>query len=177
MAQLVHVSSSTPEIDDRDLEVRILLDSYPDAGSVYFIAAAPPDFRTSFSGSGLPFASSSQAFYNTPNRGTVSASFDREIKLRLRNPGSYYVSHGTVLVPPTVHLIYYVNEQRVTASVQVSHGVPYRSLTYPNLRTGAGFYTNKHQDTVRSQESILRASAYPSINKEAPDFWGGRPPR
>jgi hypothetical protein len=164
--------------DGEDILVRGLLSikSAPDGGQIYFLAAAPPDYRSSFSGSALPFANADQAFYNTPNRGVVKVALDGSFEITLRVPNSYYVGHGTVRVPPTLHIVYYNRGERVSSSLQVSEGVPYRSLTYPAKRANAMFYSPYDSD-ARSQEEILRASAYPDVNTEAPNFWGSKPPK
>lgn len=38
---------------------------------IKYLASAPPDFRQSYSGSGLPFPTEEIAYSNTPNSGTV----------------------------------------------------------------------------------------------------------
>lgn len=159
-----------------DLQVRVRLQEAPDGGRVQYVAAAPPDYRTSFSGSALPFVDAQHAFYNTPNRGTALVDSEGAVTVRLVTPNSYYVGLGTVRVPPTLHLSYRVGGAARSASVRVSEGVPFRSLTYPSQRRGAAFYA-PDAPLVRSQEAILRASAYPDVNQEPADFWGGRPPR
>jgi hypothetical protein len=159
-----------------DLIVNMRLADEPDGGEVKYVAAAPPDYRTSFSGSALPFTDAQHAFYNTPNRGTAQLNDDGELQIRLVTPNSYYVGMGSVRVPPTVHLTYRVNGESRTSSVQVSAGVPFRSLTYPKQRSSATFYAPEAK-LVRSQESILRASAFPDENTEPDNFWGERPPR
>ena len=167
-------SSAFPSMPDMAFSGR--LEEPADDGEALFIAAAPPDYRSSFSGSALPFANEQQAFYNTPNRGKVRVGHDGGFTAHLRMPNSYYTNAGTVRVPPTIHLIYAVNGQKRQASMQVSHGVPFRSLTYPSKRGGADFYGVEHP-LIRSQEEILRASGYPAVNSEPDNFWGGRPAR
>ena len=148
----------------------------PDGGVVHYAAAAPPDYRSSFEGSALPFADAQQAFYNTPNRGTAHVDADGRFTISMRMPNSYYLGLGTVRQPPMVHLVYTHNGARHQTSRQISRGVPYRSLTYPAKRANAMFYAPEAL-LVRSQEAILMASAYPDLNVEADDFWGGKPAR
>jgi hypothetical protein len=66
-------------------------------------------------------------------------------------------------------------------SVQVDDGIPFRMLTYPapptkKPRISPMFYCEPEKG-ARSQEAILRASAYPSTNTMPDNFWGERPPR
>jgi hypothetical protein len=78
-------------------------------------------------------------------------------------------------------LTYTSDGKPVKEAVNVSEGVPFRMLTYPSApqtrsRIDASFYEVPEQP-VRSQEDILRASAYPSkIEAMPPNFWGTRPP-
>jgi hypothetical protein len=155
--------------------VRVTLASAPDDGVVRYEAAAPPDFRSSFTGSGLPFANAEHAFENTPNRGTARVGADRALEVRLRTPNSFYVGLGTVVVPPTLFVSYVTRGEPRREAFQVANGVPFRSLTYPKTRGGSGFYAVPEQ-LVRSQEAILHAGRYPEENREPHDFWGGRPP-
>ena len=152
------------------------LPQQPDDGTAYYIAAAPPDYRSSFTGSAMPFVDSEQAFYNTPNRGSVRVREDGSFDVHLVMPNSYYVGLGTVRVPPTLHVSYQVSGQRVQKAMQISRGVPFRSLTYPNTRTSPVFYASEAQ-YIRSQEQILHASSYPDINAEPDNFWGEKPAR
>jgi hypothetical protein len=142
-----------------------------------YIAAAPADYRSSFSGSGLPFASAEQAFYNTPNSGTADVDIDGAFAVRLYYPNSYYVGLGSGKVPPTLHMTYLMDGKERQHAARIGNGVPFRSLSYPRKRTGADFYEDDEQRPVMSQEAILRASAYPETNREPHNFWGDRPRR
>lgn len=159
-----------------DIVVRGKLPSVPDDGLAQFIAAAPPDYRSSFAGSGLPYATPEQAFYSTPNRGVIKVGDDGAWQLQLVAPGAFYKDGGTTRVPPTVFFTYQSKGQQVQTSVLVSDGIPFRSLDHDERRTGAMFYAPAPQRYVRSQEQILRESAYPDTNQTPADFWGGRPP-
>lgn len=171
---------------------RVTLKDLPDNGTqVEFIAACPPDQRSSFSGSALPFANPKQAFQGTPNKGSVGTKDaedpkeqqDRKaIDLPLASmPNAFYVGLGTVYVPPVVYVRYTSQGRHVTEAFGLSKGVPFRMLTYPSApatrsREDAMFYAVEEQP-VRSQEAILRASAYPLNPAEMPaNFWGTRPP-
>jgi hypothetical protein len=159
-----------------DVTFRGKLPQQPDDGVAYYIAAAPPDYRSSFTGSAMPFTDSQQAFYNTPNRGSTRVQQDGSFEVHLVMPNSYYVGLGTVRVPPTLHVVYHTDGRRMQKAMQISRGVPFRALTYPNKRTGPMFYASEAQ-FIRSQEEILYASAYPDINAEPDNFWGERPAR
>lgn len=169
---------------DYQLVVKGVINEYVKDEKLYYIAAAPPDYRATFSGSGLPFASQVQAFQNTPNKGTVRIpAYGSKFEIKLMTPNSYYVGLGTVYVPPTLYLEY-INQHGVkrNVSVKISDGIPYRSLTHPGPgqnsapRANAMFYATQFGLPVRSQEQILRDSAYPQNNKMDPDFWGLKPP-
>ena len=148
----------------------------PDGGRVSYIAAAPVGLNSSYSGSGLPFANREQAFYATPNRGTFGVAPDGSFEVGLVPPNSFYDGLGTVKVPPTLFISYTSGGRPVRSSVVVGGGLPFRALTYPATRSSATFYAPE-APFVRSQEEILRASAYPETDAEPADFWGGKPAR
>lgn len=160
----------------RDVRVRIRLADRPDGDRVKWIAAAPADYQSSFSGSGLPYVDAQQAFYNTPNHGVATVQKDGTVVIDLLSPNSYYVGLGTVRIQPTVHLTYSSGGRTVRTSVSIGRGIPFRSLTYQSTRKDATFYAPE-QRAIRSQYDILCASAYPSTNQEPADFWGGKPAR
>lgn len=175
------VSSSsllTPEVT-----LNVTLKEPVDDGMIRYIAAAPADHHASYSGSGLPFPNASHAFYGTPNRGEVRVHpVENTTTLRVRMPNSYYAGLGTVRIPPKVYLTYTTNGKKRTIDVQLSEGIPYRSLTYPMVETPAWprkdamFYSGGWELPVRTQEQVLRDSAYPSENKMHSKFWGLKPP-
>lgn len=146
---------------------------------IYYVAANAPDYRATYTGSGLPFANAQQAFENTPNRGKVKL-LNNTFEIKLAFPNAYYKHLGTVLVPPTVYIEYKNKDGKLRqVIVKLSDGIPYRLLTYPmqstKARVDASFYDNQDLPT-RSQEAILRSSAYPTTNKMHPNFWGMKPP-
>lgn len=168
---------------DRQIVVQGRITEQIKDNTVYFIAASPPDYRATFSGSGLPFYSQVQAFENTPNKGKIVVSIGVEFQIELMMPNSYYVGLGTVYVPPTLYLEYFNAEgQKRNVSIKLSDGIPYRSLTWPGpgqktaARGGPMFYATQFKLPVRSQEQILRDAAYPEKNKMDEDFWGLKPP-
>lgn len=148
--------------------------------TLYYIAATPPDHRASFTGSGLPFANQLQAFDNTPNQGQVTLDDQNRFKIDLIMPNSYMVGLGSVTVGPVVYLQYINMEGSLrTITVHISHGIPYRSLTYPmypRARRNVTFYDSQFYLPVRTQEQILRDSAYPRTNVMPENHWGLKPP-
>lgn len=147
---------------------------------VYFVAANPPDYRASYTGSGLPFANQNQAFENTPNKGKVDL-YQGTFEIPLMFPNSYYVGLGTVVVPPTLYLEYFTTDgTKRSVSIKISDGIPYRMLSYPmqftRARVDASFYRDGWSMPVRTQEQILRDAAYPAVNMMHQNFWGLKPP-
>lgn len=175
-----HVMVETRSVrDDSDDLVIIrgrVMDADVDTGTIRFIASAPPDRRASFSGSGMPFASASQAFFNTPNQGQVALATDGTFEVRLAaHPNSYYAGIGTVLVPPCVHVMYTCRGVLHRAAIKVAEvGVPFRLLTYPSTRSGPEFYDVPEQ-LAMTQEAIFRASAFPTDNRQPSSFWQSKP--
>ena len=168
------------EIEGRDLYLYGKLPKMPDEKTVTFIAAAPADVRASFSGSGLPFADKEQAFYDTPNEGTALIEPDGSFSIKMLTPGSYYVGLGTVLVRPTVFLTFTMTGKRTVTHVPVDDPIAFRYGTYPmqftKPRDSPSFYHIDEDILPRTQEQILRASAYPEDNTVPHNFWGTKPP-
>ena len=153
-------------------------DAKVDDDLLFYIAAAPPNYRYSFTGAGQPFADAPQAFYDTPNKGKVIVSAGGKFSIPLAYPNTYYQRAGSVKVPPTLYLMWHSGGKEKRASLVVAEGIPYRYRDYPQQRKdrGAMFYAKQKELPVRTQEQVLRDGAYPSSNKEAYDFWGLRPP-
>lgn len=147
--------------------------------TIYYFASNPPDYRATYTGSGLPFANQNMAYENSPNKGKTQL-IDNSFEIKLMYPNSYYVGLGTVLVPPTVFVEYFnTSGEKRNVSIKLSDGIPYRMLTYPMSftlpRKDAMFYNNHHHLPVRTQEQVLRDSAYPSVNRMPDNFWGLKP--
>lgn len=166
--------------DNKHLTVRIKINEAVADNKVFFIAAAPAEFRASYTGSGLPFANPSQAFHNTENQGHIILDTSREGTIHMSFPNAYYAGLGTDYVPPTLYLVYDNGYMEKVISVKLSDGIPYRMLTYPIRGTAPRkdtmFYNGVWELPVRTQEQILRDSAYPGVNKMHPNFWGLKPP-
>jgi hypothetical protein len=166
-------------IENPDIDVTVSLSQIPDGGRVRYRAAAPPDYRASYSGSALPFANTKQAFGNTPNSGEVIAKDGQTVQLKLRYPNAYYAGLGTVYIPPTVYVEYSSAGKLVREALRISDGVPFRTLTYPAYNTrprSSCMFYDAGDLPVRSQEAILRASEYPQANEMPDNFWGTKPP-
>ena len=83
---------------------------------------------------------------------------------------------GGLQIPPTVFVTYVDHKQeKQVASIQLDEPIPFRTLSYPRTRNDAMFYANETVP-ISTQEAILRASAYPQVNKTPDNFWGQRPP-
>lgn len=146
---------------------------------IKFIAANPPTFNQSFSGSGLPYPNKEAAFEDTPNKGIVQIQ-NGKFEFKLQFPNSYYDNMGKVYVCPCFY--YQITDGKGSETkmevVKLGNGIPYRTLTWPQQRNwyeGPMFYCNNNLP-VRTQEQILRDSAYPVKNMEYKNFWGLMPP-
>jgi hypothetical protein len=144
-----------------------------DNNTIFYIAAGPPNYMTTYSGSGLPFYSKEQALFNTPNKGKVIVNTNNEAIIKLYYPNSYNEDVGNIVVKPHVTLFYYSNSIIVEKKIILSKGIPFRSLSHPNIRNGPEFYSN--DIPTQTQESILRFSQYPSTDLHYKNFWGGKP--
>jgi hypothetical protein len=154
----------------------------PSDAKVVYWAAAPPTYLQSYSGSGLPYANPEMAYESTPNRGIVKAK-NGKFAVKLYFPNSFYIDLGTTYVPPHINFEVCDGNKKHSYAVQLGEGIPYRTLTFappPGTRpmTGPMFYEkqNPNQADLRTQEQILRDSAFPKENKYAADYWGGKPP-
>ena len=170
------------KVSNDSYTVRGKISTNPLSGRLFvkYIAANPPTYNTSFSGSGLPFANEDMAFENTPNSGVIEV-IDSSFSLSIRYPNSYYINMGTVYVEPNIKLqLFNENNKSIGDSITVNlgKGIPFRSLTWPALRNwnnGPLFYNNGDLP-VRTQYQILLDSAYPSTNEMPNNFWGTMPP-
>ncbi len=95
------------------------------APTVRYAAAAPPDLRGSYMGSGLPFPNEEVAYEGSPNVGEVPCNAGK-FSFTLVNPNSYYKNNGTSLVSP--HVMFTIGDQYFDVPMP-SKLVPDRSLT------------------------------------------------
>jgi len=145
---------------------------------IIYWAAAPATRGIGFTGSGLPYPNPEQAYDQTPNQGAARAT-GGQFSIKLRSPNAYYVGLGSLYVPPVLHVK--VCGEDTVHHIPLTHGIPFRTLTYPappskNPRSNAMFYCTGTLP-VRSQEQILRDSAYKSEVPMPDNFWGLRPAR
>lgn len=165
--------------DNYTVYIHVKINERVPSQKVFYIAASPTEHRTSYSGSGLPFVSPTQAFENTPNQGIIDIDSNNEFQVVLRTPNSYYAGLGSQYIPPTLYLSYNNGFVNKLVSIKLSHGIPYRTLTYvshPVPRSSPSFYEGLQSLPVRTQEQILKDSAYPAKNVMHSNFWGLKPP-
>ena len=164
-----------------DLVIQGKLKIVAPTSKLFFWAAAPPTYGTSFSGSGMPYADPLTAYDRTPNKGFLDVK-DGNFTINMKYPNAYYIGLGSVYIPPHINFKICENGKKDEIfSVQIDDGIPFRMLTYPapptkKPRTSSMFYYEPEKG-ARSQEAILRASAYPETNTMPDNFWGDRPPR
>lgn len=164
-----------------DLVVKGKINTNSPQTTLYFWASAPPTNGISFAGSGMPYPNALVAYDRTPNKGVINV-VNGTFNFTMKYPNAYYIGLGSLYIPP--HINFKVCEPDKADSyfsVQVDDGIPYRLLTYPapptkKPRTNAMFYYEPEKG-ARSQEAILRVSAFPDTNVMADNFWGDRPPR
>jgi len=72
---------------------------------IRYLAAAPPDFRDSYAGSGLPFPNEEIAYDNTRNKGKVTIDKEGKFEFRISYPNSYYINGGSTLIKPHLHIL------------------------------------------------------------------------
>lgn len=109
---------------------------------INFWAAAPIDRMAIFAGSGLPFPNPEVAYENTPNKGSVYAS-NGHSEIRLRFPNSFYVSMGTILLPPHV-LLKFCKPKSLIHTVVLGKTISNKSLaSLPGKYTRSNFATRQ----------------------------------
>lgn len=151
----------------------------PDAMIMYW-AAAPADRMYTCSGSALPFANPHMAHEATPNIGKVPIK-NGEFQFRIEYPNAYYTGLGSLYIEPHVNIkLCGTKKDYPFSSLRIDGGMPFRTLTYPappskKPRTSPFFYYNPDLP-VRTQEQVLRDSAYPCEHKMPDNFWGLKPP-
>lgn len=173
--------------DRNNVEITGQINSSVKGGKMKYYAANPIDRRSSISASAFPFANADQAFESSPNVKEIELGPNNTFKFRICMPNSYYISLGTVLVPPTLFLEYHNGDTTKIITIVLDNPTPFRTLTYAiskehSSRQNPLFYDGGWKLPVRTQEQILIDSAYPTINKNAlnpkipSNFWGSKPP-
>ena len=161
-----------------DVQITGIFNDIADNNTIYFVAPNPPDYRQSFSGSGLPFFSREQAFQNTPNKIRYLLQNDNTIQFNMLMPNAFYDNLGNNIVTPHITMNYKRNNIDVEHIIKLDNGIPFRTLTYPDSRTSlrqnATFYHNELP--VRSQEQIIKDSQFNMQQSDSRSFWGLKPP-
>lgn len=146
-------------------------DTIPISTTIHYIAAAPGNRLTSYTGSLLPYPNSSHAFDNTPTNGALSVNPQtKQFTCRFQMPNSYYGNLGSALVPPTL----YLQCRGKNAAIVLNNSILFRSLTYPETRKDVSFYDGMYELPVRTQERILKSSPFHTDLQAT--FWGVKPP-
>jgi hypothetical protein len=163
----------------RNVHSRITIDQdVVDRKEIKYYAAAPPDRRYSYSGSALPFPNHDQAFENSKNEGKAEY-LNGKYYIRLDDmPNAFYTNLGADLIPPSIFVSFKSKGQSLKYTLQISDGVPFRSLNYHGSRTQAdcNWYINNEVLPMRNQEQIFIDSCHPGRHVESQrDFWGLKP--
>ena len=159
-----------------DIQIDGFINDIVDNNKIYYIAAAPADYRGSFSGSGLPFYSKEQAYYNTPNTGNKLLN-ENKYTIKLVYPNAYYDSLDGPIIYPHIKIYYYVKGVQKNIDLKLQNRIPFRDIRFygdGNYRQNVNFYNNPDLP-IRSQESILISARYPETNTVPPNFWGYKP--
>ena len=146
---------------------------------VQYWAPSPPDYRHSFSGSGLPFPNEEVAFSNSPNVGRALLGKDGSFSIKLMYPNSYYKRMGAEKVGPVVKLLFNDQDGNMYGkiiTVSLGEGIPYRSLTWPKKRDwliGPMFFAGNDKLPARTAYKTFQSFYYPT--REYDNFWGLQP--
>ena len=174
--QLVELVEQYPSQYGGEYTLRGMIPNISGETTVYYWAANPAGYHTSFTGSGIPYPNAEVAFDNTPNRGIIK-TIDGSFMIQLYYPNAFYAGLCNVYVEPTVFFqVSKKNSQSPVLALKLGHSIPFRSHTYPQTRTGPMFYDRSHLPKGRTQEQILRDSGYPETNTMPGNFWGNAIP-
>jgi len=174
-------------IKKKDNKIKIygkIRDEYKNKISeINYLAADPAEDNYSFSGTGLPFHNFEQAIENRINIGSSKVE-NNEFKFSMFIPNSYYKKLGSLYIGSRIH-IKSCNSDSYDI-IDLGLDIPYRYLDHPAINyypsvvdkifkpSNPNFYNIKLKQ--RSQEQILRESAYPCEKKMPKNFWGSKPP-
>lgn len=116
--------------------------------NIKYFAPSPPDYRSSYPGSALPFASELQAFQNTPNIGSVMVDSENRFEINLVKPNAFFNIDSRI--EPYVSIIYKYNGEVKTIKVQLGDTFKHKTIQsdphkFPRI-----------DDVVESQEKILK---------------------
>ena len=145
--------------------MHITLDELPDDGTVFVTLPMPPDYRTSFSGSALPFPREDIAFdVNSVSERYQLMPGDPVVHLSTRSVPNWYYRNG-VYGPPFAKVVY-MRAGHIVAKMMPISGVPRvpsKTLT-PQYRL---FSADRH-GPVLTQEKAFRLRAMPGKMCHAP---------
>lgn len=124
---------------------------------VRYMAAAPPDSRTSFSGSGLPAPDIFHAFSGGHTCGTAHIGQNGTIELTIPSPNAFWINCGMTMMPPSVFFVYKQHNGRTVLKevTMLNEVVPYRDI----MRTQHVW--GHPSNLVTTQEDKLRQTEYP----------------
>ena len=153
---------------------------YKEGEYILYWACNPPNYMSSFSGSGLPFNNPDIAFENTSNIGLVKV-INGIISINISFPNSFYINFGKKLIEPTIFYkkYNYDNDLEFDNTVHIinlNNRIPYRGKYFNDNKGVMNYYTNNSCINLENQESILRKTAYPNKNIMPSNFWGFKKP-
>ena len=115
---------------------------------VKYYAPSPPEYRSSYPGSALPFASERQAFENTPNIGSATVDENNKFQIELMKPNTFFNVDNRI--EPYVTLIYrYGGEIK---NIKVNLGDTFQHKT---IQSNPRDYPT-YEDVVETQERMLK---------------------
>lgn len=145
---------------NNDLEISGIFEEEIDNNTLYYVAASPPDYRASFSGSALPYKSKTQAYENTPNHGSVILK-NNTFTFNIMNPNTYYDDFSNTLNPSYVLLNYQFNGQDKILKIILNNTLNNKSLTHADSLSPLSFSNDNEE--ILSQEKKLKSK---SINMQ-----------
>ena len=151
-------------VSNNDIIVSGTFNDICDDNIVHFIAASPPDYRSSFYGSGLPYFNEKQAYHNTPNKKKIKLDENMRFSFKMAMPNSYYTNIGNTIITPHIIILYNQAYTPKKQFIHLNNGLQYRTLTYPDnrslLRKSPTFYIS--DTSVKTQEDIFHDSVFPT---------------
>ena len=116
---------------------------------IKYYAASPPDYRSSYPGSALPFSTEKQAFENTPNIGTVVVDAENKFQIKLLKPNSFF--NIDIRVDPCVNIIYKYRGEDKTLRIEFGDIHNKHKTIQSNPRKFP-----QGEDVVETQEKLLK---------------------
>lgn len=118
--------------------------------TIKYFAASPPDYRSSFPGSALPFASERQAFENTPNIGSVTVDADNRFQISLSKPNSFFDIDNKI--EPYVSITYKYRGEVKNIKIKLDD---YSKHKHKTIQSNPHIFP-ENQDMVETQEKLLK---------------------